>query len=276
MTARVSTGWMALAAWLLFCLMAVWLTAQNGTLSLETDAAMRLTGVRDLLAGQSWFDTAQHRMNTPYGLSMHWSRLTDLGPALLLLLLRPMLGPVRAETAMLYIWPLLTLLPVLVALARLAAHLAGRAAAIIVLPLALLAVEIYGLFAPGGIDHHNLQVGLTLWTLIFLIERRPVPAALAVAISLAIGLETLPFALAAIAIACLWLRTIRARRGRFGLTLAAASWLLLFGFTARAYWFAPSCEEFSEFYAALLIAGGRPAWRWCHCCRAGVCRLSRC
>jgi hypothetical protein len=27
--------------------------------------------VRDLLAGQGWFHTTQHRMNTPDGLSMH-------------------------------------------------------------------------------------------------------------------------------------------------------------------------------------------------------------
>ena len=70
------------------------------------------------------------------------------------------------------------------------------------------------------------------------------------------GLETLPFALVAILAACLWLRDDTGRAGRFGLTLAAVSWALLFGATARLYWFAPTCEEFSQFYAALLIAGG--------------------
>ena len=57
---------------------------------------------------------------------------------------------------------------------------------------------IWGLFSPGDIDHHNLQIALTLWTLVFLIEQRPVAMAFTVAASLAIGLETLPFALVAI------------------------------------------------------------------------------
>src|SRR5581483_9153795 len=142
--------------------------------------------------GQSWFDTSQHRMDTPYGLPMHWSRLADLGPVTLILLLRPLLGAGAAETAMLYAWPLLMFLAVL--LARISFHLAGRAGAAIVLPLALLCVETYDLFTPGGIDHHNLQLALSLWTLLFLIEKRAAAAAVAIAASLCIGLETLPYA----------------------------------------------------------------------------------
>ena len=57
-----------LAAWTVFTAIALWLT--HGVIQLDTDSAMRLVQVRDLLHGQSWFDTVQHRMNTPYGLSM--------------------------------------------------------------------------------------------------------------------------------------------------------------------------------------------------------------
>ena len=46
---------------------------------------MRLVQVRDLLQGQGWFDVFLHRMNAPYGLAMHWSRLVD-GPLALLVL----------------------------------------------------------------------------------------------------------------------------------------------------------------------------------------------
>jgi hypothetical protein len=259
---------MAVAAWALFAVLAVWLTLKSGGPGLETDAAMRLAGVRDLLAGQSWYDTAQHRMDTPFGLPMHWSRLADLGPALLLLLFHP-LGTARAETLMLYVWPLLTFLPVLLALARIAGHMAGRAAAVMVLPLGLLCVEVYGLFAPGGIDHHNLQIALTLWMLVFLIEKRPAATALAITVSLAIGLETLPFALIGILAGCLWLLEDNGRAGGFGLTLAVMAGLLLFAATARTYQFRPVCDTYSEFYAALLAAGGvglalvslLPRWR---------------
>ena len=33
--------------------------------------------VRDWMAGQSWFDVVQHRLNPPLGVDMHWSRLVD-------------------------------------------------------------------------------------------------------------------------------------------------------------------------------------------------------
>jgi len=236
-----------LAAWALFSALAVYWAMRSG-ISLDTDSAMRLSGVRDLLAGQGWFDTSQHRMNTPYGLLMHWTRLGDIGPATLMLAL--------PEKAMLYIWPLLTFLPVLWALARLAEHLAGRGAVLITLGLALLCVETYGLFTPGNLDHHNLQLGLVLWTLVFLVEKRAASAAIAMALSLCIGLETLPYAIIGILAASLWLRDDAPRARRFGLVLAGAAILLLAAIAAQPYRFSFACDTYSLFYAGLLAAGG--------------------
>ena len=236
-----------LAAWALFSALAVYLTLRGGV-ALDTDSAMRLAGVRDLLAGQGWFDTSQHRMNTPYGLLMHWSRLGDIGPAALALLM--------PEKAMLYVWPLLTFLPVLWALARLAQNLAGRGAVLITLGLALLCVETYGLFTPGNLDHHNLQLGLVLWTLVFLVEKHAASAAITMALSLCIGLETLPYAIIAILAASLWLRDDAPRARRFGLVLACAAALLLLAVVARPYRFSFACDTYSLFYAGLLVAGG--------------------
>lgn len=42
------------------------------------DDAMRLVQVRDLLAGQSWFDVTQYRLGLETGTPMHCSRLIDL------------------------------------------------------------------------------------------------------------------------------------------------------------------------------------------------------
>ena len=39
--------------------------------AMSTDDAMRLVEVRDLIAGQGWFDLMQHRLDPP-GVSMHW------------------------------------------------------------------------------------------------------------------------------------------------------------------------------------------------------------
>lgn len=232
----------------LFSALAVYLTLRGGGVSLDTDSAMRLAGVRDLLAGQGWFDTAQHRMNTPYGLLKHWSRLGDICPVVLALLM--------PEKAMLYVWPLLTFLPVLWALARLAETLAGRGAVLLTLGLALLCEETYGLFTPGNLDHHNLQLGLVLWTLVFLLEQRAAAAAVTIALSLCIGLETLPYAIIAILAASLLLKDDAPRARRFGLVLASAAALLLLAIVAQPYRFAFACDTFSLFYAGLLAAGG--------------------
>src|SRR5687767_2656618 len=63
----------------------------------DPDNYMRLVQVRDLLAGQGWFDLVQHRVNPPEGLHTHWSRLADLPYAIPILLLRPLLGAELAE-----------------------------------------------------------------------------------------------------------------------------------------------------------------------------------
>ena len=66
-----SLVWLVLAAGMILTAM------RGGPLALTADNAMQLAQTRDLLAGQSWFDTTQLRMNAPYGLPMHWSHLLD-------------------------------------------------------------------------------------------------------------------------------------------------------------------------------------------------------
>jgi hypothetical protein len=230
-----------LGAWAVFAAAAVWL-AHPGP-SLDTDSAMRLAQVRDLLHGQAWFDTVQHRMNTPYGLPMHWSRLVD-GPLALLMLV--------SESFALTAWPLLLFGAALFLLARIARALGGQAAMIAVLGLALLATEVFAVFTPGNIDHHGLQLVLMLAALLGVIERRPRFTAVVVALGLGVGLESLPYALAAIAFSVADKEKARA----FGVTLAGAALLLLLATTADPYRFTPACDTYSLFYAVLLAVGG--------------------
>lgn len=232
-------------AWIVFAVAALWLTRHG--VSLDTDSAMRLAQVRDLLGGQGWFDTAQHRMNTPYGLSMHWSRLVDAPLALLMLV---------SEDFAVRAWPLLLMGGALWLLARIGLALGGQVAMIAALCLMLLCPSIYGPFSPGDIDHHGLQLVLMLAALCGLVEQRPVLTALAVALGLGVGLESLPYALVAIAAASLWLRDDAAKAHAFGLALAGAALLLLLATTASAYRFTPVCDTYSLFYAALLVVGG--------------------
>lgn len=247
--------WLAAAFWLVFALPAVWLA--RGGIAFDTDSAMRLAEVRDLLHGQSWFDTAQWRMNVPFGLPMHWSRLVDAPIAALIALS-------HSETFAVTVWPLFLLFAVLAALARIAERLAGAKAAIVVLVLTLLAAELYGEFAPGNIDHHNVQLALAAWLLVFLVEQRAAAAAAVVALALGVGLESLPYCALAVATGLLWLRSDPPRARIFGLTLTGMALLLLFATTATRYRFAPACDTYSLFYAVLLAAGG-----------AGIAAISR-
>src|SRR5436853_4529318 len=55
-------------------ILAVW---QTGAF-FDSDDAMRIVQVRDLMAGQGWFDLTAQRINPPKGLLLHWSRVVDV------------------------------------------------------------------------------------------------------------------------------------------------------------------------------------------------------
>jgi len=235
------------------------------TISLSTDDAMRLAQVRDLLAGQSWYDLTQWRMNVPFGLPMHWSRLIDAPIAGLILIFRQFLAPQSAETLAICLWPMLSMLAAWLAIGRIAQQLAGLKAGVIAVLFAAAGAAVLGYFTPGVIDHHNVQVALTLWTLAFLIDVETKPraanaAALLSVLSLAIGLEVLPYVVTSILIiGALWILRGEAFAGsvrRFGLTFSLAAPLALVAFAADHERFSAACDAYSGFYATLATFGG--------------------
>ncbi|HEV8423119.1 MAG TPA: hypothetical protein VGQ40_07225, partial [Chthoniobacterales bacterium] len=235
------------------------------TIALSTDDAMRLAQVRDLLTGQPWYDLTQWRMNVPFGLPMHWSRLIDAPIAGLILLFRQFLAPQSAETLAICLWPMLSLLAAWLAIGRIAQHLAGLKAGVIAVLFGAAAAAVLGYFTPGVIDHHNVQVALTLWTLAFLIEIETNPraanaAALLSVLSLAIGLEVLPYVVTSILIiGALWISRGDEFSGavrRFGLTFSLAAPLALVLFAADHERFSAACDAYSGFYATLATFGG--------------------
>ncbi|HZY69146.1 MAG TPA: hypothetical protein VFE52_11185, partial [Devosia sp.] len=192
--------WPLVASWALiaaaFALRA-WATAGTNPLILDTDDAMRLTIVHDLLAGQGWFEFTQYRLNTPYGAPMHWSRLVDLPIAALLVLLRPLVGAGAADLVVAYLWPTLLLFPFLWLTARLALRLGGRATVWPALLLPAFSLVTMAEFIPGRFDHHNIQIVLALVMLGSAIGAltRPVfavGAGVAAGLAMTIGIESLP------------------------------------------------------------------------------------
>jgi hypothetical protein len=240
-----------------------WLTAGTIPLVNDTDDAMRLVTVRDLLAGQNWLDHLQHRLNTPYGAELHWTHLIDAAIGGIVLALRPLAGG-AAETLALYIWPLLLLLALLALCGWLAFRLAGSGAVLPAVMLPLVSPALLTEFSPGRIDHDSVQILLTLLMLWGVIEslERPRFAALAgaaAALSLGVGIEGLPSVLSAlVAIAMLWVvRPERAAALRyFGIPFALGTIALQINQYPPGRWFEPACDEISLVYVAFAVGVG--------------------
>jgi asparagine N-glycosylation enzyme membrane subunit Stt3 len=133
----------------------------------ERDKAMRLVRVRDMLAGQGWFDNIQHRLNPPVGTPMHWAQWIDAMLAAPIALLALIVGQVNAETALAFAWPLGLLGGLMFLTVRIGGELGpadglkreAQWAATIVAALAFPTTE---KFAPGSFDHHNIVLVLIL------------------------------------------------------------------------------------------------------------------
>ncbi|VXC81536.1 hypothetical protein [Sphingomonas sp. 8AM] len=246
-------GW-ALAA--LVLLVAGWSTIVARVLP-DADDSMRLLEVRDWLAGQSWFDVAQHRLNGG-DFPMHWSRLVDLPLAAVIVLLRPLLGGAVAEHVAVVAVPLLTLLAALALVASIARRLGGDALVIPAMLMAGLAIPLTFQMSPLRIDHHGWQSVLALAATRGLIARARVRSGLLTGLSLAtlltISLEGLPVAAAITGVAALaWI--VQPRRGAMlrtaMLTLAGAA-ILFHALTRGPGFWLPACDAMAPAWLAVL------------------------
>lgn len=173
----------------------------------DTDDATRLTQVRQLIAGQSWFDMSMPRFGGPEPLISHWSRLIDLPIAAMIMLLTPLLGQDGAEFATRIVWPTLLSCVIIFIVARYAASVARRETALLALVLATPAMGHFQ-FATGRIDHHNgMIIGAIGGTFALLSAiDRPKLGWLAGALfgfGIAIGYEGLGLTIAALAVVTL-------------------------------------------------------------------------
>ncbi len=238
-------------------------TAATIPLILDTDDAMRLNMVHDFLAGQGWFDLMQHRLNTPYGALIHWSRLIDVPEAALLFVLRPVFGTV-ADLALVYVWPLLLLGPLLWLTAKLALRLGGRPALWPGLLLSALSLITLVEFAPGRLDHHSVQILLALTMLgcaIAALERPrfALGAGIAAGVALTIGIESLPVVGATIvAFGLGWVASDRqsAPLRDFGLSFALVTVLGLAQGVPPERWLVPGADAISITYALAAVLCG--------------------
>lgn len=237
---------------------------------MTTDDYMRLVEVRDLLAGQGWFDLTQYRLDPPAGVVMHWSRIVDTPIAFLIQILAPLAGRANAEWAAATLWPVFLFLPALAFAGLLAQRLAGEAAGIAASLPAVLLVAVAGPvlvhFHPGAIDHHDLQLVLLMTTITAAAWRgdsRLLPAlgGFAAALSIAIGLEMMP-GLAAIlaAVGLRWAiegEDAAPLTSAFGLAFGVGTIALFVATVPSSTWTNPAYDEISIVWMAVAaISGG--------------------
>ena len=159
-----------LPIWLLGCLLLIAISWNQitGLTGWDPDDQLRLVQLRDLLSGQSWFDSNQYRLNAPYGTTMHWSRITELPLALIILLLSPIFGQAIAEMIAGTVIPLMLLGTTGWLLADIARRTGNGNAAPVAMILCLLTATILAQMMPMRIDHHGWQImlaSLSLWTI---------------------------------------------------------------------------------------------------------------
>lgn len=229
------------------------------------DDFMRLQQIRDLLAGQSWFDVSQSRMVSPEGGAMHWSRLPDLPVALLILLLSPFLGAPLAESVSVTVWPIflaagaLYLIAVIVRKLDLPVLSQACALAFFLAPASL------GNFAPGRIDHHGLLIVLTLAGFAFMVSTtRSARSALLMGVTLVVlaatALEGLIYAVVLIGLLGIsWIVVGHRESVRMTIvgTVLVASAPLTFALDAPGFLRPASyCDAYSVPHMSALMFGG--------------------
>lgn len=224
--ARVGTAWAIVCA----LLIAINWNAIASQRFPDPDDILRLVQVRDLIAGQGWFDLTQYRVDAADGgVAMHWSRIVDLPLAAVIVVLTPVLGQAGAETAALVIVPLLTLGIAMLLAARIAWRLMGDEEATLTSLVLAISVPVLFQLGPMRIDHHGWQIVCALAAINGLMTRSPKIGGMVIGASLAawlsISIEGLP--LAAVIFAVLALRWLRVREERALLVTAIQSLALV-------------------------------------------------
>lgn len=235
----------------------------------DTDDAMRLAQWRDFIDGRGWFDLHQPRLSPPQGYESHWSRLIDAGLAGLYFFFRLFINSrfftddPLAEALMRAIWPLLWIVSAMTGVVAIAWRLVGVPAAIVALLLMLAGGDAYRPFLPGTIDHHNVQIALTMLVAAATIwsDRVSWSASVAgflTALSLAIGLEALPYL--AVCGAAVALRFVVSDAGaqsarRYSLSFMAGLVMVFVVTVAPGQWLSVQCDALAiNLLAAILPA----------------------
>lgn len=161
---RIHPRWTALACWIVVAGLMLY-NYQSAIAALkvfDSDDALRLVQVRDLMAGQGWFDTTQYRIDPPDGGMMHWSRLIDLPIALGIRFLMLFVEQPVAERFVLALYPMVLLGLLFLVVKLWLSAFASRPLTHVGLIVLATSVTMLVQFAPMRIDHHSWQIILAV------------------------------------------------------------------------------------------------------------------
>lgn len=226
------------------------------------DDLARLAQARDLMNGQGWFDLLQTRLDPPDGVWMHWSRFVD-APIAGLMWLGELLG--IGDAFAILVWPVLLLVIFFVAIALISRALFGDKGIFFSVFVTLFFEATLRTFAPGRIDHHNVQIVLSALLLLSLLRlpdgrRWGIVAGLIAAMMMAIGIETLPLvgAGAVIAAGLWWWDGPRFAVGTrtFGLSFAGSTAVVFALSVPVSRYSLAQCDSISMTHLVLAALGG--------------------
>jgi hypothetical protein len=231
----------------------------------DGDDAVRLVQIRDLLAGQGWFDLQQYRLGPHGGTLMHWSRIPDVPIIALTSVFDVFLPQDTALAWAITIWPPLSMLIVLAGLALAVRNIGNDKLLVFTFIVALFILFGHFRFQGGAIDHHNLQLGFLAVAVGASLDRlagdrNMALSGIMLALSVAVGAELYPF----VAVLCAfhavdwaW-RGAEIRRGTiaFGAALAVSIAVCFCGMVPPAAWGRVYCDALSLISLLALAIGG--------------------
>lgn len=255
---------------------AIWLLAGLAILFISRDAIaaskvgdpddqMRILQVRDWLAGQSWWDITQYRMNAPDGGDMHWSRLVDVPLGAFIFALAPFFGQPLAEQVTAAIVPVLTMGVIMAFYAAAARRIFGPVVALVATALLISIIPFTAQVIPMRVDHHGWQLACfaaALWALSDRQVRRWSAVVLGVvcALWIEISAEGLPFAALLLGVSALrWIYSDKkntfAAGDQFPIAFVATAAGSFAFFSITESWSSPQyCDALSPVHVAALAA----------------------
>lgn len=267
-----ASGWRRDLAWALIAALVVLainagggfraMTEGNG----DNDSLLRLVQIRDLMAGQGWFDMHQYRMGPEGGFIIHWSRLVDAPLAMLIKGAETFgLSASAAERFAKIVWPTLTYAVTTFFIVRAARRFGGDSVGLPAVVITAAGLFFLAAYEPGNIDHHNVQLMLVAASLHFLLiapDWRPgaTLSGCCAALTLAVGMETAPL-VAVIGLCVAGVFFFRGGReaetaSSFGLGFAGISAAVFISTIGPSAWSVATCDAFSVVQFALAAVAG--------------------